>query len=845
MSIGLLNIHGLINKTLFPDLESYLSHYDLVCLTETFIGEDDIDNILDDKKTIPGFSIIHKTRKKNTFKNSGGMCIIVKQEQRKYLSYVHTEADNSLWCRLSHRYNSLNEDIYIGCVYIAPEGSKYSSKDSFSDFETDLVKIRSLGKNVVVCGDFNSYTNNLSDFISLNINDNYNPLPDENVLTAEIALNEIGLPLIRSSQDARATNAWGKLLLDCIKTSNMVICNGRFGPVSCLFTTINSSVIDYIICSPEMLHAITHMNVCDFNPVLSDVHCPLSLKLKINIGHTIFDENNENSYIVSETRNPEPTPNNVENETKVGKWDNNQTNVFVENLNKDKIAEINESINRLQFLDDKETGINEVMNDISTLFINSGIDTFGEKTKRKKRRRKSQQPVNKPWFNITCRNKRLIFNRARKKYQITKSNVDLTNVKEIGRQYKQEILKAHRTHADNTRAQIRTLRRLRNKKAFWDYCKTRSKSDIQDDVDFDKFTNFFKDLNANSSATTDTPSQPEARELNPNDRLDSNITTSEIKAAVSNLSNNRACGRDQIQNEYIKSSSDTMLPTYVLLFNFVYSQGVVPESWNSGIIKPIYKGKGSTNNPDNFRPITILSCMSKLFTAVLNSRLSEYVHSENLIGEDQIGFRSGYSTMDGVFALHSLQALLKHRKKNFFCAFIDLKKCFPSIWRSGLWHKLGNLNLGIKMPTIIQSIYQNIKSCVMMNSRAPDGTMTCHVSDFFTCENGLREGENLSPLLFSLYVNDISSFLQEVNCEGVSLTTKIEDELVVYLKVLLLMYADDTVIFSHNKKELQKSLNIYSRYCSIWKLDINTSKTKIMCFGRRGNCRFTINDNII
>ena len=116
-----------------------------------------------------------------------------------------------------------------------------------------------------------------------------------------------------------------------------------------------------------------------------------------------------------------------------------------------------------------------------------------------------------------------------------------------------------------------------------------------------------------------------------------------------------------------------MLPTYLLLFNHVYTHGIVPDSWTIGIIKPIYKKKGSARDPDNYRPITILSCMGKLFTAVLNSRLTEYINDESIIGEDQLGFRAGYSTIDGVFALHSMHALLKHRNNQLFCAFIDLK----------------------------------------------------------------------------------------------------------------------------------------------------------------------------
>ena len=63
--------------------------------------------------------------------------------------------------------------------------------------------------------------------------------------------------------------------------------------------------------------------------------------------------------------------------------------------------------------------------------------------------------------------------------------------------------------------------------------------------------------------------------------------------------------------------------------------------------------------------------------------------------------------------------------------------------------------------------------------------------------------------------------------------------------VFLVMYAADTVLFATNKKDLQKSLNIYSKYCSKWKLDINIEKTKVLCFGRKRHCQFFINNKQI
>ena len=132
-------------------------------------------------------------------------------------------------------------------------------------------------------------------------------------------------------------------------------------------------------------------------------------------------------------------------------------------------------------------------------------------------------------------------------------------------------------------------------------------------------------------------------------------------------------------NEYIKESCNVCLPIYVKLFNLILESGHIPESWTVGIIKPLYKSKGDPTLLENYRPITILSCMGKLFTAILNSRLNNYVEENNLLNETQAGFRSSYSTADNIFVIHALTEYLRVKKMKLYCAFIDFQKAFDSI----------------------------------------------------------------------------------------------------------------------------------------------------------------------
>ena len=163
---------------------------------------------------------------------------------------------------------------------------------------------------------------------------------------------------------------------------------------------------------------------------------------------------------------------------------------------------------------------------------------------------------------------------------------------------------------------------------------------------------------------------------------------------------------DEIMNEYIKESCNIFLPIYVKLFNLILVSGHIPEFWTVGIIKPLYKSKGDPTLPENYRPITILSCMGKLFTAILNSRLNNYLKENNLLNETQAGFRASYSTADNIFVIHALTEYLRVRKMKLYCAFIDFQKAFDSVWRVGLWHKLINSNVTGKILTVIKICMQ-------------------------------------------------------------------------------------------------------------------------------------------
>ena len=97
-----------------------------------------------------------------------------------------------------------------------------------------------------------------------------------------------------------------------------------------------------------------------------------------------------------------------------------------------------------------------------------------------------------------------------------------------------------------------------------------------------------------------------------NEQINEPITESEVSTAIKNLHSNKSPGHDNIKNEHIKSTAHIMLPIYCKLFNIIFDTGIIPDARSLGTIKPIYKNKGDPKLPENYRPITILSCLGKI-----------------------------------------------------------------------------------------------------------------------------------------------------------------------------------------------------------------------------------------
>ena len=148
--------------------------------------------------------------------------------------------------------------------------------------------------------------------------------------------------------------------------------------------------------------------------------------------------------------------------------------------------------------------------------------------------------------------------------------------------------------------------------------------------------------------------------------------------------------------------------------------------------------------------------------------------------------------------------------------FLDLKKAFDSVERPGLIQKLHKIGFGQKTINLLADMYRNTYTSIIYKNK---------ILPKLSTTKGVKQGDNLSPLLFNIFINDLPEILKKgdtypVQLQGSSLNS--------------MLWADDIVMFSETKEGLQQCLDNLSKYCKEWKLEINFKKTKSIIFNKTG-----------
>ena len=271
------------------------------------------------------------------------------------------------------------------------------------------------------------------------------------------------------------------------------------------------------------------------------------------------------------------------------------------------------------------------------------------------------------------------------------------------------------------------------------------------------------------------------------------------------LNPSKSTGLDEIPARFIKDGAYVLKIPITFIVNLSITSGEVPEGMKIARVKPLYK-KNSPLDVGNYRPVSILSIVSKILERSVHLQLSNFLSENNLLFEFQSGFRDKYST--DTCLIHLLDHIRDSNSKGLFTGMVmlDLQKAFDTVDHSILCKKLEVL--GVSSVAWFKSYLSDRKQyvCVSGATSSP-GFVSC----------GVPQGSILGPLLFLIYVNDMSLSIDD-DCK-------------------LILYADDSaILFSHNCVDyISKKLGKVLESCSDWlvdnKLSLHLGKTECMLFG--------------